>query len=175
LTKLLFFDKKEIGDSMNVNGKITVSLLILVVLISLPLIVSPVFADDTLRSILAKKYSQEKDICPVVKETITDGQDTKEVTKTCIQMGHDACIVIKCAIEANGNLEQIITGALEAGTTPDVCSRCALEAGADPQELARLLEAGLGYTPALAPGLASVEMGPPGGGSAGGKISPSSF
>jgi len=110
-----------------------------------------------------------------VKKTIKEGLDTKEVTKTCIQMGHDACIVVKCGIEANGNLEQIITGALEAGTTPDVCSRCALEVGADPQQLAKLLEAGLGYTPAMAPGLASVEMGPPGGGSAGGKISPSSF
>lgn len=157
------------------NGKITVSLLILVVLITLPLIVSPVFADDTLRNILAKEYSAQKDICPVVKKTIKEGLDTKEVTKTCIQMGHDACLVVKCGIEANGNLEQIITGALEAGTTPDVCSRCALEVGADPQQLARLLEAGLGYTPAMAPGLASVEMGPPGGGSAGGKISPSSF
>jgi len=157
------------------NGKIIVSLLIVVVLISLPLIVSPVFAEETLRNILAKEYSAQKDICAVVKKTIKEGLDTKEVTKTCIQMGHDACIVVKCGIEANGNLEQIIIGALEAGTTPDVCSRCALEVGADPQQLAGLLGPGLGYTPATAPGLASVEMGPPGGGSGGGKISPSSF
>lgn len=157
------------------NKKITILLPILLVLVTLPLIISPVFAEETLRNILAKEYTAQKDICPVVKKTIKEGLDTKEVTKTCIQMGHDACLVVKCGIEANGNLEQIIIGALEAGTTPDVCSRCALEVGADPQELARLLGPGLGYTPATAPGLASVEMGPPGGGSAGGKISPSSF
>jgi len=158
-----------------VNKKISILLLILLIPVTLALIISPVFADDTLRNILAKEYSAQKDICPVVKKTIKEGLDTKEVTKTCIQMGHDACIVVKCGIEANGNLEQIITGALEAGTTQDVCSRCALEVGADPQQLAGLLGPGLGYTPATAPGVASVEMGPPGGGSGGGKISPSSF
>ena len=157
------------------NGKITVSLLILVALISLPLIISPVFAEETLRNILAKEYIAQKDMCMVVKNTINEGLDTKEVTKICIETGHDACLIIRCAIEAKGDLGQIITGALEAGTTTDVCSRCALEVGADPQQLAKILEAGLGYTPALAPGLASVEMGPPGGTSAGGKISPSSF
>ena len=89
-------------------------------------------------------------------------------------MGTNACLVVKCAIEAKGSLEQIIVGALEAGATSDVCSRCALDAGAEAQELARILELGLGFTP-LVTELTPIEIGLPGGGSGGGVISPSSF
>jgi hypothetical protein len=134
-----------------------------------------VFAKDTLRDILAKKYQSEKDICNVVKEAITEGMNTRDVTRTSIQMGNDACLVIKCAIEAEGNLEQIINGALEAGTTSDVSSRCAIDAGADAIEVARIFETGLGYSPPLAAVLTPIEIGLPGGNPAGGVISPWTF
>jgi hypothetical protein len=141
----------------------------------LPLVSVPVFAEETLKDILSKKYMEEKDICHVIKKVINEGINVKEVTKTSIEMGHDACLVIKCAIEAEGNLQDIISGALEAGTTPDVCSRCAMDAGADPMEIAKALEQGLGYSPPLEAGLKTIEIGLPGGEVTGGVISPSSF
>ncbi|MEW6052673.1 MAG: hypothetical protein AB1552_02635 [Nitrospirota bacterium] len=131
-------------------------------------------AEETLRDVLARKFNENKDICKVVKNAISEGLNTKEVVKTCILMGHDACLVVKCGIEAEGSLEQIITGALEAGTTSDVCSRCAIEAGIDPGAVAEILETGLGYSPALAGGLTPVEIGLPGGAPGGGTLSPAS-
>ncbi len=136
---------------------------------------SPVFAGDTLKDILSKKYQEQKDICPVVKNTILEGQSSKDVTKTGILLGYDACLVIRCAIEAKGELDQVIAGALEAGTTSDVCSRCAINAGADPAAVAKALETGLGYSPPMGAGLAPVEIGQPGGNTNGGKLSPSGF
>jgi hypothetical protein len=129
----------------------------------------------TLRDELTREYKKEGDICPVVKNAIRSGLDTKEVTKTCIEMGHDACLVVRCAVEARGNLEQIITGATEAGATSDVCSRCAMNAGADPKEIARILETGLGYSPVAGGGLTPVEINLPGGNTGGGTISSSHF
>jgi hypothetical protein len=157
------------------NRKITITFIILAVLAIFPLICAPVFAQETLKDILSKKYTEEKDICNVVKKVIKEGLNTKDVTKTSIEMGYDACLVIKCAIEAEGNLQDIISGALEAGVTPDVCSRCAMDAGADPLEIAKALEQGLGYSPPLEAGLKTIEIGLPGGEVAGGVISPSSF
>jgi hypothetical protein len=157
------------------NNRITIPLLILFVLVTLPLIGSPVCAEDTLKNILAKKYNAEKDICPVVKKSIMEGLGTKDVTKSCIEMGYDACLVVRCAVEAKGKLEEIIIGALEAGATSDVCSRCALDAGADPLEIAKALEQGLGYSTPLEAGLTTGEISLPGGSGSGGVISPSSF
>jgi hypothetical protein len=137
--------------------------------------VSSVYAEDTLKDILSKRYIEVKDICTVVKGAIQEGMNTKEVTKTSIGLGHDACVVIKCSIAANGSLEQIIIGALEAGVTADICTRCAVDAGADPQQLAKILETGLGYTPAPGAGLAPIEVGVPSGTTAGGVLSPSTF
>ncbi|MEW6571047.1 MAG: hypothetical protein AB1390_07720 [Nitrospirota bacterium] len=132
-------------------------------------------AEDTLKDILSKNYQEEKDICSVVKKTITEGMNAQDVTRTSIQLGHDTCLVIKCAIEAQGSLEQIISGALEAGATSDVCSRCAIDAGADPIAVAKVFETGLGYSPPLAAVLTPVEIRLPGGDPAGGVISPSAF
>jgi hypothetical protein len=143
------------------------------VLITCLLIANSVFAEDSLKDIIAKHYAEEKEICPVVKKTILQGMDIKEITRTCVQMGHDVCMVVKCAVEANGNLEQIITGALEAGATSDVVSRCAIDGGADPKNVAKVFETGLGYSPPLAVGLAPVEISFPGGTPGGGSISPS--
>jgi hypothetical protein len=154
-------------------NRITIASLVTAVLFITGLIASPVFADETMKKILAGKYNEDKDICIVVKKSITGGLNTKDVTKTAIQMGHDACLVIRCGIEAEGNLEQIITGALEAGTTSDVCSRCAIEAGADPAALAKIFETGRGPAPALAGKLTPIEIGYPGGERGGGFLSPS--
>lgn len=134
-----------------------------------------VFAEDSLKDVLTSKLKEEKDVCVIVKQSIAEGLDTKEVTKIFIDLGHDACLVIRCAVEGNGDLAQIINGALEAGATSDVCSRCAIDAGADPVEVARVLETGLGYSPPLAAGLTPIEIGLPGGNPGGGVISPSSF
>jgi hypothetical protein len=133
------------------------------------------FAGDTLKDMISKEFQKEKDICPVVKETILEGQSSKDCTKTSIQLGHDACLVIRCAIEAKGQIDQVIAGALEAGTTSDVCSRCAINAGADPAAVAKALETGLGYSSPLAAGPEPVEIGLPGGNRSGGKLSPSGF
>jgi len=133
------------------------------------------FAGDTLKDMISKEFQKEKDICPVVKETILEGQSSKDCTKTSIQLGHDACLVIRCAIEAKGQIDQVIAGALEAGTTSDVCSRCAINAGADPAAVAKALETGLGYSSPLAAGPEPVEIGLPGGNRTGGKLSPSGF
>jgi len=133
-----------------------------------------VFADDTLKDTLSKKYKKAKDICSVVKEVLLEGMNTKEVTKTSIDLGHDACLVIRCAVEANGSLQQIIDGAIEAGATSDVCSKCAIDAGADPRAVAQALETGLGYTPA-ATGLVPINVNVPGGEPAGGVLSSSGF
>ena len=139
-----------------------------------PLAYGPVFA-ESLKDMLTKQFQKEKDICVVVKENIGQGLSAKEITRACIGMGHDACLVVRCAVEAKGNLEQIITGALEAGTSSDVCSRCAMNAGADARELSRILETGLGYSPASGGGLTPVEIGLPGGNRSGGVISSSTF
>jgi len=147
------------------NREITISFLSLVILATLPLINNPVYAGETLKDILTKRYQEEKDICAVVKEAIRKGINAKEVTKICIEMGHNACLVVRCAVEGKGNLEQIIIGALEAGATPDVFSRCTLDAGAEAREIARILE----------PELSPAEIGLAGGSSGGGLISPSSF
>lgn len=154
--------------------RIIVAFLTITILSVFPLIHYSVFAEETIKDTLTKKYNQEKDICKVVKQTLTAGMNTKEVTKASIQLGHDACLVVRCAIEANGSLEQIITGALEAGTSSDVCSRCAIEAGADPAAVAKALEKGLGYSPPLAAGLPRIEIGLPGGNRGSGTISPAS-
>jgi hypothetical protein len=135
----------------------------------------PVMAEETVKDVITGQYSVEKDICTVVKNTIRNGMDTKEVTKTAIQMGHDACLVVRCAIEADGSLEDIINGAMEAGTTKDVCAKCAVIAGADPAVVAGLLETALGYSPPLAAGIAPIELGLPGGNKGGGFMSPSGF
>jgi hypothetical protein len=142
------------------------------IIIFLMVLNSAVAAEETVREILTKQYTTEKDICVVVKNGIKNGLDTKEVTKAAILMGHDACLVVRCAIEADGVLEQIINGALEAGTTKDVCAKCAVIAGADPIEVARIIEAG----PApLAVGLSPIELGLPGGDTGGGFLSPKGF
>jgi hypothetical protein len=150
---------------------------VLVVLFaSLFLIVqSPAFAEDTLKDMISKEFHKEKDICPVVKNAITEGQSSRDVTKTSILLGHDACLVIRCAIEARGQIDQVIAGALEAGTTSDVCSRCAIDAGADPAVVAKALETGLGYSSPVAAAPEPIGTGLPGGNSGGGKISPSGF
>jgi hypothetical protein len=134
-----------------------------------------VFAQESLKDVLTKEYRQEKDICPVVKNTIRSGMNTKEITKACIEMGHDACLVVRCAVQANGNLEQIMTGAIEAGATSDVCARCAMNAGADPREIARILETGLGYSAVSGGGLTPVDISLPGGNKGGGVLSSSHF
>ncbi len=134
-----------------------------------------VFAEDTLKDVLTKKYQLEKDVCSVVKGAINEGLNVRDVTRTGIQLGYDVCLVIKCAIEAGGNLEQIINGAMEAGATSDVCSRCAIDAGVDAVELARIFETGLGYSPPLSAILTPVEIGLPGGNQGGGTISPWTF
>jgi hypothetical protein len=157
------------------NRKIAIPLIFIAGLVILPLVSVPVFAEETLKDILSKKYKEEKDICIVVKKAIREGINVKDVTKMSIEMGHDACLVIKCAIEAEGNLQDIISGALEAGVTSDICSRCAMDAGADPIEIAEAIEQVLGYPPPLEAGLKTIESGLPGGEVGGGVISPSSF
>jgi hypothetical protein len=152
----------------------TVLIFIAIMFISISVLMnSPAFAEETLKQVISDKYEKEKDICKVVKQTIKEGMNTKEITKTCIMMGHDACLVVRCAIDADASLEQIINGALEAGTTPDVCSKCAIDAGADPVAVAKILETGLGYPP-VAIGLSPIEIGLPGGNKGGGSLSPSS-
>jgi len=136
---------------------------------------NPAFAQDRLKDMISKKYHEEKDICPVVKNAILEGQSSRDVTKTSILLGHDACLVIRCAIEAKGRLDQVIAGALEAGTTSDVCSRCAINAGADPAAVAKALESGLGYSPPLAAAPEPIDTRLPGGNSSGAKLSPSGF
>jgi hypothetical protein len=136
---------------------------------------NPVFAEDTLKDMISKEFHKEKDICPVVKEAILEGQASRDVTKASILLGHDACLVIRCAIEAKGQIDQVIAGAREAGTTSDVCSRCAINAGADPAAVAKALDTGLGYSSPLAAAPEPIGTGLPGGNSGGGKISPSGF
>jgi hypothetical protein len=136
---------------------------------------SPVFAGDALKDIISKKYREQKDICPVIKETILEGQSSKDCTKVSIQLGHDACLVIKCAIEAKGQIDQVIAGAVEAGVTSDVSSRCAVDAGADAAAVAQALQSGLGYSPPLAAAPESIDTGLPGGNNSGAKLSPSGF
>jgi len=148
---------------------------LLSVFFTVPFIYGAAYAEDTLKDMLSKRYKEEKDICPVVKKSITEGINTQDVTRACIEAGHDACLVIRCAIEAKGNLEQIITGALEAGTTSDVCSRCAVDAGVKAGNIAKILETGLGYSPAFGAGLTPVEIGIPGGNNKGSVLSRSSF
>ncbi len=148
---------------------------LLSVFFTVPFIYGAAYGEDTLKNMLSKRYKEEKDICPVVKKSITEGINTQEVTRACIETGHDACLVIRCAIEAKGNLEQIITGALEAGTTSDVCSRCAVDAGVKAGNIAKILETGLGYSPAFGAGLTPVEIGIPGGSNKGSVLSRSSF
>jgi hypothetical protein len=137
--------------------------------------VSAVFAQDTVKDTVAKEYKEVKDICPAVKQVLKNGLDTKETVKSSIELGHDACLVVRCAIEGGGNVEQVIVGALAAGATSDVCSRCAIEAGASPAEVAKALETGLGYSPPLAAGLPSIEIGLPGDARGGGVLSPATF
>jgi hypothetical protein len=173
LTKSIAFVIQKREGKM--KSGITKPVLIALFAISLLLAQSPAFAGDTLKDIISKKYHEEKDICPVVKETILEGQSSKDCTKTSIQLGHDACLVIRCAIEAKGQVDQVIAGALEAGATSDVCSRCAINAGADPAAVAKALETGLGYSLPLAAGLEPVEIGLPGGNRSGGNLSPSGF
>jgi hypothetical protein len=136
---------------------------------------SPAFAEDTLKDMISKQFHKEKDICPVVKNAILEGQASKDVTKTSILLGYDACLVIRCAIEAKGQIDQVIAGALEAGTTSDVCSRCAIDAGADPAAVAKALQTGLGYSSPLAAAPEPIGTGLPGGNTGGGKMSPSGF
>jgi hypothetical protein len=173
LTKSRCFATKILGGMM--NRRISIPLIVIAGLVILSLVSIPVFAQETVKDILSKEYVKEKDICNVIKKTIKEGINTKDVTKTSIEMGHDACTVVKCAIDAGGNLQDIISGALEAGTTPDVCSRCAMDAGADPLEIAKALEQGLGYSPPVEAGLKTINIGLPGGDVSGGVISPSSF
>lgn len=125
------------------------------------------FAEEKpMKDVINKEYQESRDICNVVKKTIRDNPDTKQLVKASIELGHEACLVIRCAIEANGNLEQIITGALEAGTTSDVCSRCAIDAGVDAVAVAKILQTGLGYsTPqAVLTPIGGLPGGTPGGG-----------
>lgn len=149
-------------------------IIILFFLFSLSLF-SITYAQDDIKDIINSKYKLHKDICPVIKEMINEGLNTRYIIKTSIKLGHDACYVIKCAIGSNANLEQTIMGAIEAGTTHDVCARCAIDAGADPIEVAKILETGLGYSPPIAAVLGTVEITLPGGTPAGGVMSPASF
>ncbi|MDQ7786790.1 MAG: hypothetical protein RDU01_04210 [Thermodesulfovibrionales bacterium] len=139
--------------------------------------VSAVSAQETgtVKDTVSKEYKETKDICPAVKQVLKNGLDTKETVKSSIELGHDACLVVRCAIEGGGNIEQVIVGALAAGATSDVCSRCAIQAGASPAEVAKALETGLGYSPPLAAGLPSIEIGLPGDARGGGVISPATF
>jgi hypothetical protein len=129
-----------------------------------------VFAQEkeTLKDRLNRQYRQTKDICPVVKNNLRDGFNTKEITRFSIELGHDVCLVMRCAIEANGNLEQIITGAIEAGTTSDVTSRCAMNAGADPKAIAL-------YIPLPGDKLTPIDPSIPGGDPGGRIMSPATF
>jgi hypothetical protein len=136
---------------------------------------SLVFAQDPLKDIISKRFQKEKDICPVVKSAILEGQGSRDVTKTSILLGHDACLVIRCAIEAKGQVDQVMAGAMEAGTTSDVCSRCAIDAGADPAAVARALESGFGHLPPIAAAPEAIDTGFPGGNNSGAKMSPSGF
>jgi hypothetical protein len=136
---------------------------------------SPAFAEDTLKDMISKEFHKEKDICPVVKNAILEGQASRDVTKTSILLGHDACLVIRCAIEAKGQIDQVILGALEAGATSDVCSRCAIDAGADPAAVAKALQIGLGYSSPLAAAPEPIDTRLPGGNNSGAKMSPSGF
>jgi hypothetical protein len=173
LTKpIAFVIQKEEGK---MKSRIIISALITMVASLILLAQIPAFAGDTLKDIISKKYHEEKDICPVVKETILDGQSSKECTKTSIQLGHDACLVIRCAIEAKAQVAEVIAGAMEAGATSDVCSRCAINAGVDPVAVAKALETGLGYSSPLAAAPEPVEIGLPGGSRSGGNLSPSGF
>lgn len=150
------------------DRKIFISLSIFIILMILG---ASSFANKTMRQMISDKFTEQRDICLVIRSLIQEGKDTKEAVKTSINMGYSACFVIRCAIEGGGNLEQIITGAIEAGATPDVISRCAIDAGENPGEVARILE----QSPAIISGL-------PGGDRGGGLVeeehevlSPSSF
>jgi hypothetical protein len=156
--------------------KLIVSIIILTGFLIVPAINNTVFAEETIRDVIAREYQQQKDICPIVKRLVKEGNNskdiTKDITKASIILGHDPCLVIKCGIEAKGNLEEIITGAIEAGTTSDVCSRCAIDVGADPAAVAKIIEIGLGYLVGLSPPLAVAQPG--GEDPGGGVVSPSS-
>jgi hypothetical protein len=171
LTKGADFVTKIVGDK-KMKKCIAITGLIGALIIALGAVA---FADETIKDGVDKKYKETKDICAVVKQFLSDGMNTKEITKASIQLGHDACLVVRCAIEANGSLDQIITGALEAGATSDVCSRCALEAGADPVAVAKALETGLGYSTPLGAGLTPIDVKLPGGEPGGRTLSSSGF
>jgi hypothetical protein len=126
---------------------------------------SSLFAEDTVKELIAKNYKETKDISVVVKKLIKEGVDTKDVVMKSIQLGHDACLVIRSAIEAEGDLEQIIAGALAGGATADVCSRCMVDAGIDPARAALAFETGP----------SQIDMALPGHTRGGGFVSPHSF
>lgn len=155
-------------------GKLALFLVVVLCLTALGT-VSAVLAQETVKDTVAKEFKETRDICPAVKQVLKNGLDTKETVKSSIELGHDACLVVRCAIEGGGNIEQVIVGALAAGATSDVCSRCAIEAGASPAQVAKALETGLGYSPPLAAGLPSIEIGLPGDARGGGIMSPSAF
>jgi len=114
--------------------------IILSIFIVLLILSNSSFAEKAMRNMISVKFSEQRDICLVVRSLIQEGKYTKEVVKTTIEMGYSACLVTKCAIEAGGNLEDIINGAIEAGATSDVIARCTIDAGGNPEEVARILE-----------------------------------
>jgi len=114
--------------------------IILSIFIVLLILSNSSFAEKAMRNMISVKFSEQRDICLVVRSLIQEGKYTKEVVKTTIEMGYSACLVTKCAIEAGGNLEDIINGAIEAGATSDVIARCVIDAGGNSEEVARILE-----------------------------------
>lgn len=164
------------GTKLSMNSILRIRKQVLLLIVALCMTAfGTVSAQETVKDTVAKEYKEVKDICPAVKQVLKNGLDTKETVKSSIELGHDACLVVRCAIEGGGNIEQVIVGALAAGATSDVCSRCAILAGASPAEVAKALETGLGYSPPLAAGLPSIEIGLPGDARGGGVMSPSTF
>jgi len=115
--------------------RILISLSSFIVLLILS---NPSFAEKAMRNMISEKFSEQRDICLVVRSLIQEDKGTKEVVRTTIEMGYSACLVTKCAIEAGGNLEDIINGAIEAGATSDVIARCAIDVREKPEEVERI-------------------------------------
>jgi hypothetical protein len=158
----LLKDKRR--ERSMVNYKTYIYIPLIAIIATLVFTHSSVFAEDTVKNMVAKNYKETKDISLVVKKLIKEGVETKEVVMASIQLGHDACLVIRSAIEAEGNLEQIIAGALAGGATADVCSRCMVEAGIDPARVALAFETGP----------SQIDIGLPGHTRGGGFVSPHS-
>ncbi len=100
-------------------------LLFCVLIVSALLMQGVVFAEDSLRDGIAKKYeANNKNLDPVIKEFLGKGTDPRELVKTCVQMGYEVCYVVNTSLKAGADRQLVIFGALDGGATNDDLNRC---------------------------------------------------